>query len=130
MQLLPDLGTSGYFSVFTVGGKTSLVRYAEVKFAINPWHPASVENILVVQPFYTMFLQNFICFPASINVPSQYFPQKELLTQWCKLFLKNWLNLNAEWLMLSQLEKQDCVPNLQWSSSLCNHQTSQNCTYL
>ena len=60
---------------FSVGDKPSLVRYAEIDIAIKPQYLISMGNIWVVQPFCT-----HCSFPAYVDVHSQYFLYKGLLS--------------------------------------------------
>ena len=88
MQLLHELQASKYIS-YSVNNIPSLVRYAEVKLAIKPEHPTSIRNILFIQSFLIHYFQRY-SFPTYVDVPSQYFPQMELLIQ-----LHNFLKLTV-----------------------------------
>lgn len=59
----------------------SLVSYVEVMLAIKPPHPSPIGNICLYSNVLYVVSSDIRTFTAYVDVPSRYFPQKELLIQ-------------------------------------------------
>ena len=79
MQLEPYVG---FFYVLPLvwWRKSKISQEYRVELVMKPWHLTSIWNMLVIQPFLTLFPQILIFFPTYTDVPSWNFLQKVSLT--------------------------------------------------